>query len=126
MKDEQKWFVAWSQFEALHRHPPERWNEAAVADYNSLLTELERAAGGHNLANFRVSDSELRHTVTGGRPQTHSGLPGKKHYSKVRTCNSQAMVRKLDGVAMYFSNYRASPADAPHNHHGFQIPNDRL
>jgi hypothetical protein len=92
--DKKAWALAWARFDSLRENPPLYWNENEVMKYNAILKELEQASG-ENLSAFQVAENEFKMTTW---------LEADEGAVKVeeRTCDNQAVHRKMEGVVKYF------------------------
>ena len=108
MDDLQKWHLVWARFDALRSHPPALWDESAIEQYHQILAALEDASPSDDLSSFRVSDSELRHNLSGFSPG-RGFRPGTRSFTKERYCDVQYMRRQIEGVALYFQNRQPAP-----------------
>lgn len=100
--DQQKWNIARARLDALRIHPPSLWDEAAVSDYNDILAALQAADPAKDFTAFRVPPGELAPIVTGFTRGTRRH-PGQKFMSSKRYCDTNRMLRRVEGVAAYLS-----------------------
>jgi hypothetical protein len=100
--DQQRWNVARARLDAWRLHPPSMWDETAVSDYNDTLTALQAADPGKDFASFRVPPGELAPICTGFTRGTRRH-PGQKFMSSKLYCDTNRMLRRVEGVTAYLS-----------------------
>jgi hypothetical protein len=106
MRDEKKWTLAKSQFQALRSNIPNFIDVGLVAEYHGIL-QLFSDSSGEDFSSFRIPDSELKPRVTGWRIGS-SRRPGSTTYSKENFCEYDFFQRKVDALFHYLQTIERS------------------
>jgi hypothetical protein len=101
MDERQQWHIAWARFTAFRNSPPSRWHPRAIEEFHGILSALEAASPGDNLADFRIPTDMMKPVITGIRRASFRA-PGHVTYSDEVYCEPEYARRQVEGVAAYY------------------------
>jgi hypothetical protein len=101
MDNNRPWHVAWARFTAFRNSPPSSWHPRAVEEFHGILSALEAASRGDNLADFRIPTDMMKPVITGIRRPSFRA-PGHVSYSDEVYCDPDYAKRQVEGVAAYY------------------------
>jgi hypothetical protein len=108
MDDNRKRHLAWAEFDAFAQNLPTSIQEKHVVEYHGILDRIHEATG-EDISPFRIPDEELKREITSIQRRGLSGRPGSVSYSKVRYCDHDLIVRKIDALRNYFKRIEPPP-----------------
>jgi hypothetical protein len=98
--DQRQLNIALSLFEAFRSNLKSPIVEAEVKEYNSLVQSIALAIG-ENLEVFLAPMSEMKTRITGSRPRSYSGHPGRISHSSQAFFDGARFARLVEGLAVY-------------------------
>jgi hypothetical protein len=110
MRDEKKWILAKSEFQALRKNIPNLIDTGLVAEYHAIL-QLFIDSSGEDFSSFRIPNSQLAPMITGFRVATPR-YPGTKFYSDEKYCERDFFQRKIDALFHYLQTVESAPQSA--------------
>jgi len=97
MPDNHKFIAARIRLNALCDNPPSFPSEKDVADYHSILKEIE-SNSPYDLSAFTIPDDQLARKVTSSVPRSYSGRPGRIFYSSDKRVDRDFFTRQVIGA----------------------------
>jgi hypothetical protein len=95
-----QWDVLIARLNALRKNLPPDATERIVAEYNSLVHDLQVVSRDEGLVAFRIPDNQLERRIIGARRGT-ARHPGSVTYSKERYCDDDYFKRQVEGLWSY-------------------------
>jgi hypothetical protein len=99
MRDEQKWKLALSQFNAIRTNLPGYIPEALVNEYHAVL-DLMASASDEDFSSFCVPQADIKPRVVSFQMGSRRS-PGRAHYSSDNFCDSNLFDRKIAALSHY-------------------------
>jgi hypothetical protein len=102
MADNQQFIAARIRLNALSENLPSFPSEKHVADYHSILKDIQ-ASSTYDLSAFTIPDDQVDRKVVGARPASFSGRPGSKIYSTDKRCDHDYFARQVLGACRFLN-----------------------
>ncbi len=102
MIDDKRFSVAWARFDALRRNIPPWLKTEQVAEYHSIVDDLQEASG-EDLSAFRIPDDQIKPRITAVTRGTIRS-PGRAFYSKDAYCDDNFFARQVSALATYIQS----------------------
>lgn len=92
--------ILMARLNALRKNLPPDATESVVAEYNTLVHDLQIVSRDEGLVAFRIPDSQLNKRIIGARRGT-ARHPGSVTYSSARYCDDDYFKRQVEGLWSY-------------------------